>query len=803
MSYLVLARKLRPTRFCDLIGQESIWKTLINAIATNRVAHAFLFTGPRGTGKTSSARILTKALNCLSPVDYEPCNECENCVEINRGISADVMEIDAASNRGIEHIRELREGVKFSPAKCKYKTYIIDEVHMLTTESFNALLKTLEEPPSHVKFILATTDHHKVPSTVISRCQRFDFSNISTPVMCEYLRQVANNESIQLSDTAIDLIAKSSSGGVRDALTILDMLISFGGNEIDDAKVTELLGINDAREVDTLLRHVIEKNLEEALLLFQNLVKKGRSLAQLITDLMKAVKDLSLVVNLPGNQIQWREFLPDQLELYQFLSGKITAGTLQQYFQILLEIESQIKRSSQANICVEMGLIRMCSVESLAGIAEVISVLRSGKQQNQRQSMSRQIQSRLPGGQQQQQPVGQVPAPPNQTQRQPVPQTPPVQSAPAVSQRPPEPVASGAQPVSQPMWPPQPTPIQQRPPVQSAPASSQHQGGPTQSGPTPSELPAQPVAQAAPIEQPAQPRSGPAPSELPAQPVAQAAPTEQPAQSKPEPVEAEPQVREELAKPTPKPEVVTQERSSESPVQQEKPDSIGDNEVKSEIDGRPVFDYSQLEEPPIGNDPGFVAMDSPPPFPDDMPLPPEPGSEPFIKQEKKENQKANILSDGEKSEEKGIDTIAKIPENNIEASSEESFARWEAFVEYTTQTLPKALLSRLRTAKLLGFDSQRIVLGVQSLQYFNEERKHSIETAAQEFFKSPVQVLFQQEEEAEADGTIKGKEDAAREQKILELKEAAKEDPRVLEIQQIFPNSSIHDITLMKEPKND
>ncbi|PCI24983.1 MAG: DNA polymerase III subunit gamma/tau [SAR324 cluster bacterium] len=377
MSYLVLARKLRPARFQDLIGQESIWKTLLNAIATDRVAHAFLFTGPRGTGKTSSARLLTKALNCLAPVEYEPCNQCENCIEINSGISADVMEIDAASNRGIEHIRELREGVKFSPAKCKYKIYIIDEVHMLTTESFNALLKTLEEPPSHVKFILATTDYHKVPSTVISRCQRFDFTNVASPVLFKYLKKVAADESIELSDASLNLIVQSSSGGVRDALTTLDMLISFGGNQIEDDKVMELLGVNDAREVDSLLAAIVAKDLEQVLTNFQNLVTKGRSLAQLVTDLMKAVKDLSLTASLPMKTLQWREFLPDQLELYQKLAQQVTTGTLQQYFQILLEIESQIKRSSQAQICVEMGLIKLCSVESLAGVAEIISILRS------------------------------------------------------------------------------------------------------------------------------------------------------------------------------------------------------------------------------------------------------------------------------------------------------------------------------------------------------------------------------------------------------------------------------------------
>jgi DNA polymerase III subunit gamma/tau len=377
MSYLVLARKLRPMRFQDLVGQGHISKTLINAIRSDRVAHAFLFTGPRGTGKTSCARILTKALNCHSPVENEPCNACENCLEINQGIATDIIEIDAASNRGIEHIRELRENVKFSPAKCRFKTYIIDEVHMLTMESFNALLKTLEEPPAHVKFILATTDHHKIPTTVMSRCQRYDFTNIASADMVSYLKTVVEKEGISISDMSLNIITKSANGGMRDALTSLDMLISFSGNQIDDEKVISILGLNDARELDALMEAVIDRDVGRVTSLFQNLVEKGRSIARIVIDLMAVVKDLSLVKTVPTSELKWHDFLPDQLELYQRLTDKVTAGILQQYFQIILEIESQIRRSTQAKICVEMGLIKLCSVESLAGVAEIITALRN------------------------------------------------------------------------------------------------------------------------------------------------------------------------------------------------------------------------------------------------------------------------------------------------------------------------------------------------------------------------------------------------------------------------------------------
>ncbi|MDH5559802.1 MAG: DNA polymerase III subunit gamma/tau, partial [Deltaproteobacteria bacterium] len=295
---------------------------------------------------------------------------------ISQGISVDVMEIDAASNRGIEHIRELREGVKFSPAKCRYKTYIIDEVHMLTTESFNALLKTLEEPPSHVKFILATTDQYKVPTTVISRCQRYDFTNISSRDMVDYLKVVVKNEKIKISDASLYLIARASMGGMRDALTSLDMLVSYLGNDIKDKDVVQGLGLNDTREVDFMLGFIIDKELYKALEVFQKLYQSGRTPQHIITDLMGAVKNLSLLVSLDQQQVGWHQYLPDQLEFYQELKGKTTLSILQQYFQLLLELETQVKKSSQAFLCMEMGLIKLCSVESLAGVAEVISALR-------------------------------------------------------------------------------------------------------------------------------------------------------------------------------------------------------------------------------------------------------------------------------------------------------------------------------------------------------------------------------------------------------------------------------------------
>jgi len=260
MEYLVLARKWRPQVFEDVLGQEHVGKTLKNAIRLGRVAHAYLFSGPRGVGKTSVARILAKALNCeKGPVEI-PCNSCVNCREITEGSSMDVNEIDGASNRGIDEIRELRENVKFAPASSRYKIYIIDEVHMLTKEAFNALLKTLEEPPPHVIFVFATTETHKVPATILSRCQRFDFRRLSLRNITDNLRRIASMEGIRISDAGLTLIAEASEGSVRDAQSLFDQAISFAGTEIGDGEVEELLGTADRRFLFSLSEAVLARD---------------------------------------------------------------------------------------------------------------------------------------------------------------------------------------------------------------------------------------------------------------------------------------------------------------------------------------------------------------------------------------------------------------------------------------------------------------------------------------------------------------------------------------------------------------
>src|SRR3990172_8707264 len=263
MTYIVTARKWRPQKFVDVVGQEHITATLKNAIKNNRLAHAYIFTGPRGVGKTTTARILAKTLNCLNPIDSEPCNNCEMCNSIQNSQSLDIIEIDGASNRGIDEIRTLRESVKYAPTKGKYKVYIIDEVHMLTKESFNAFLKTLEEPPSHTIFVFATTDAHKVPLTIISRCQRFDFRRIQLDTIKSTLKNIADAEKIQIDDKTLTIIAKKSDGALRDAESYFDQVVSFCGNNIDSITVAKMLNLVDDEIYFSISDAVIDKDFKK------------------------------------------------------------------------------------------------------------------------------------------------------------------------------------------------------------------------------------------------------------------------------------------------------------------------------------------------------------------------------------------------------------------------------------------------------------------------------------------------------------------------------------------------------------
>ena len=286
MGYTALYRKFRPINFSEMVGQEHITRTLKNQIISNRVGHAYLFNGGRGTGKTSAAKILARAINCLNPKDGEPCNECEICKGAISGSLTDIVEMDAASNNSVEDIRSIREEVNFLPTKAKYRVYIIDEVHMLSTGAFNALLKTLEEPPEHVKFILATTEPQKLPATILSRCQRFDFKRISNEDIIKRLKIVCNESNIEISEGALNIIATLSEGAMRDALSILERCVQDGENKIDEDKIKDLVGIPKITFVHDITKAIIEYNIDDALKNVNKVLDDGKDITNLLLSLI-------------------------------------------------------------------------------------------------------------------------------------------------------------------------------------------------------------------------------------------------------------------------------------------------------------------------------------------------------------------------------------------------------------------------------------------------------------------------------------------------------------------------------------
>ena len=372
MQYQVLARKWRPRNFHELVGQEHVSRSLLNALSSGRLAHAFLFSGPRGSGKTTSARILAKALNCHEGKPGEPCSQCPACIEIAAGNCLDVLEIDAASNRGIDEIRELKEKVRYNPARDRNKIFIIDEVHMLTSEAFNALLKTLEEPPLHVVFILATTEHHKIPATILSRCQQYTFKLIPYPRILDRLREISQAEGINISDGALELVTFASGGSMRDAMSALDQVLAFSGSEVRDEDAAALLGMVEANVLGRTVRAIAENNPAELLEVVAGLTEAGQDLNNFCRRLSWQFRNLMVLkagVNDTALLGVPESLLPELREQAELFSRE----ELIRLFDTFQKIETGMKYATQVRFQLEMGLIELAHAARLRPIEDLIA----------------------------------------------------------------------------------------------------------------------------------------------------------------------------------------------------------------------------------------------------------------------------------------------------------------------------------------------------------------------------------------------------------------------------------------------
>ena len=365
MPNLVLYRKYRPQSFSEIIGQEHVVQTLTNAIALNMVSHAYLFSGPRGSGKTTLARLLAKAVNCQNRKDKEaePCNKCSSCLEITQGNSIDLIEIDAASNRGIDEIRELRDGIKFTPTKSKYKVFILDETHQLTKEAVNALLKTLEEPPSHAIFILATTEIHKMLATIISRCQRFDFRKLTFPEIIKRLEVILKKEDLKVEKEALELIALNSSGSIRDAESLLDQVLSFSETlnkrEVRAEDIQNLLGIVKIELISQFCDFIIVKKATEAINLLNEINEKGFDLQEFAKSLINYLRQ-GLILKLAGSEIIVG-LTKEELEKLQKQMGLVKQEELCQLLNLFMEAEGKMKYSSIPQLPLELAVVDYAS----------------------------------------------------------------------------------------------------------------------------------------------------------------------------------------------------------------------------------------------------------------------------------------------------------------------------------------------------------------------------------------------------------------------------------------------------------
>ena len=369
MSYQVLSRKWRPQNFGDVVGQEHVTQTIQNAIKLDRIGHSYIFTGPRGVGKTTVARVLAKGLNCKNPKENNPCNACTHCEEITNGRNMDVLELDGASNRGIDEIRELRESVKYPPNSGKYRVYIIDEVHMLTKEAFNALLKTLEEPPPHVVFILATTDPHKVPQTILSRTQRFDFRRLSIELISNHLVEILNRENINFEEDALKLIAKKADGSMRDSLSILDQVIAYSGDKVEVEPVRSSLGIIHDSLYVNLFSGIATKNISTIITELSGLFNAGHSINDFISGFNEIMRNALIV----SSGIEVKTLPPEIVKMVYGSDGVFQKIDLLRMLELSMNFETKLRYVQQPQIALESLFIKLASMDSCIVVRDILS----------------------------------------------------------------------------------------------------------------------------------------------------------------------------------------------------------------------------------------------------------------------------------------------------------------------------------------------------------------------------------------------------------------------------------------------
>ncbi len=396
MSYIVLARKWRPQGFDDLVGQELVAQTFKNALSGDKIVHAYLFSGPRGVGKTSSARILAKALNCEQRSGSEPCGTCPSCEAVTGGASVDVFEIDGASNTSVDSVRELRETVKYAPSGGKYKIYIIDEVHMLSTAAFNALLKTLEEPPPHVVFIFATTEPKKVPATILSRCQHHAFRRIPKHKIREQLSKIADSEKINIMDTALEMIAKAADGSMRDALTLLDQAYSFS-NDITDEGLQSLLGLPELEVITGLSESILNGDIAKTLSIIKELTDRGSDLRQLTRELVEFFRNLA-IIKVTDDAEGLLEFTPEEVQRLQQYIKHTGVEHLTLIVTELMKIEGEVRNAVHPRYTLELGLLRTSFIKGMTSLQDILNMLGDQKAPASAPAEGPSVSEQIPAG---------------------------------------------------------------------------------------------------------------------------------------------------------------------------------------------------------------------------------------------------------------------------------------------------------------------------------------------------------------------------------------------------------------------